>query len=302
MRNASTVLSFEDARLRAGRNDQVGSNRSYSNASPSSSDKGLDRNALSYVFDVDFGSASHDAFASYDDLSNPELGIDAEDIALAEEDIAVVSKKGLFAKLGDAVDKRKRSRNKARAEKAFNRSIGASSSNASDSAGPRAALYKAEMGSKQRRATRMQDGGRTWGANFGLSLPSFSLPDIPKKIMASLCCVLCMALLSGMLYTPAQQYYQQMRERDRLNAEYAAIVDRNESLQALVDNLESDEGIEDKAHSEFGLVKKGEQAGAATGFVVDDPSDFKANIAPGSVPAPETWYSGFLDFFFGYSS
>ena len=301
MNNGTTVLSFEDAKRRAGKSNERSTSRSRSYSSNHTSSIDSDKNSLSYVFDMGFDTRDG-AFASYDDLSNPDLGVAADDISNAEEDLGTASKKGVFSVLNDKLDAKKREFKKAKADRAFNKSFGSFDAGGDTSAGPRAALYKTEMGSKQKRAARMQESGRTWGDGINFSLPAISLPDIPKKIMVTLCAAFCIVLFAGMLYTPAQQYYQQMRERDRLSAEYEAIIDRNESLQGLVDNLQSDEGVEDKAHAEFGLIKKGEQAGAVTGFVVDDPSDFKANIAPGSIPAPETWYSGVLDFLFCYSS
>lgn len=302
MSNGSTVLSFEDAKLRANGSRRPSPSRSQSRSGARATSGDLDKSSLSYVFDVGFDPHEDDIFSSYDDLSNPDLGVYDEDILKAEEEVGTASKKGILARFNDAIEAKKRDLNKAKAERAFSKSFGSSDAGSAANAGPRAALYKAEMGSKQKRATRMQSSGRTWGDAPNFSLPAISLPDIPKKIMVTLCAAFCVILFTGMLYTPAQQYYQQMRERDRLTAEYEAIIDRNESLQGLVDNLQSDEGVEDKAHSEFGLIKKGEQAGAVTGFVVDDPSDFKANIAPGSIPAPDTWYSGVLDLLFCYNN
>lgn len=304
MSNESTVLSFEDAKLRAGRTRRSSAARSHSRSS-NQSDSAANatspkQGSLAYVFDMSFdGDGVLDAA---DDFANAALDVTDADIEGAEEEIGTASKRGLLARANDAIANKKRQMKKAKAEKAFEKSMGPSRASAPTDAGPRAALYSAKMGAKHKHATRMQQTDKAWGSNLSFSLPSISLPEIPRKIMATLCALGCVALLLGMLYTPAQQCYQQLRERDRLTAEYHAIVERNDSLQTIVDNLNSDEGIEDKAHSEFGLIKRGESAGAVTGFTVDDPSEFQANIAPGSVPAPETWYSGVLDFLFGYSS
>ena len=51
----------------------------------------------------------------------------------------------------------------------------------------------------------------------------------------------------------------------------------------------------------FGWVKKGEETANVRGLDLDEDeaSTFRANITPGSVEAPETWYSPFLDALFG---
>ncbi len=252
---------------------------------------------------MDFGQDAHgDVFAD-DSFDNPNLGVSADDIEDFEDGSGTSNgkkkkKTGLAAKLAE----RKRAKNKQKAEKAYRKSFGATDAADISDAGPRAALYKTEMGSKQRKATRLQAESGTSTGGWSAKVPHIKIPTLTHRLTAGLCVFACIALFVSMLYTPAQQYYQQMRERARLAAEYSAIVDRNDSLQDLVDNLQSEDGIEDKAHAEFGYVKKDEKAGAVTGIDVKTESKFKANIAPGSVSAPETWYSGILDFIFGYHS
>ena len=47
-------------------------------------------------------------------------------------------------------------------------------------------------------------------------------------------------------------------------------------------------------------MKEGEETANVRGLdLEDDESTFRANITPGSVEAPETWYSPFLDTLFG---
>ena len=48
-------------------------------------------------------------------------------------------------------------------------------------------------------------------------------------------------------------------------------------------------------------MKKGEETANVRGLDLDEDqaSSFRANITPGSVEAPETWYSPFLDALFG---
>ena len=172
---------------------------------------------------------------------------------------------------------------------------------ASSEGGPRAALYKGEMGSSQRRASRMQDNApnsaegaqprRKKGFSFG-----------PKMRVAA-GVVACLALVCVFLYQPAQQYYQAMREHDALAAEYSALQSRGEALQDSVDSLSSDAGIEDLAHDQYGWVKKGEVSVSVSGVEnsTDADSSIPPNVAADSVDPPDTWYSGILDPLFGVS-
>lgn len=109
----------------------------------------------------------------------------------------------------------------------------------------------------------------------------------------------CLAFTVSFLYPSAAQLYHSVRERDQLQAEYAAIEQRNDSIQASVDALSTDAGVEDRAHQEFGWVSKGENAVTVYGLDLDNDSTFTASIVPGSIPAPETWYSKLLDPIFG---
>ena len=109
----------------------------------------------------------------------------------------------------------------------------------------------------------------------------------------------CLVFTVSFLYPSAAQLYHSVRERDQLQAEYAAIEQRNDSIQATVDALSTDAGVEDRAHQEFGWVSKGENAVTVYGLDLDDDSTFTASIVPGSIPAPETWYSKLLDPIFG---
>ena len=67
-------------------------------------------------------------------------------------------------------------------------------------------------------------------------------------------------------------------------------------------NKEGFRGLEEGQNVEFEVSegKKGEQAVNVRGLDVgEDESTFRANIVPGSVKAPETWYSKWLDPLFG---
>lgn len=287
MRKKSNIVSFDEARRSSQRRNPPRSRQAQSREE-------ADSHKLSLIFELDFNN---------DDAEPSRSGsLDARSDRLENED-ASPARTGFL----EARQEKRRRKAKARAERQFDKTYGASSGLPSGNvdAGPRAALYSGEMGAKQRLATRMQDREQRTGVSFSFpilsSLPA--LPKWPKPVSAAFGVLLSLALLVCMIYTPAQQYYHQLRERDRLSAEYTALLARNDALQGVVDSLQTEEGIEDKAHSEFGLVREGEQAGSVTGIDVPSAnSKFTANIAPGSIPAPETWYSPVLDIIFLYSS
>lgn len=266
-----------------------------------------ERRDLSNIFKVDFDQVAPDrAFSEIIDSETiaPRSAITTED-DLKEEDTS--PKKGL-SKLAETRAKKKREKAKAKAEKAFSKNYGdgsgsAKSGNADGGSdgGPRAALYKGQMGASQKRATNMQSKGSVMSTLGGFAVPrSFEVPSISKKITTPLFVLLIVAVFVFALYPPAQQCYVQMREVERLAAENEAVQARNEALQNNIDALQTDEGIEDRAHSEFGFVKDDEKTASVAGIDVEDDSRFAANVISGSVAAPETWYSGVLDVLFMY--
>nr|WP_276536290.1 septum formation initiator family protein [Adlercreutzia muris] len=113
--------------------------------------------------------------------------------------------------------------------------------------------------------------------------------------------VLCIAFAAAFLYGPAQQLYVDMRERDRLAAEYEAVVERNEALGAQVDALQTDAGIEDAARTQLGWVREGEHAVSVAGLAEREKPEFRGNILSEDIELPDTWYSGVLDPLFGVS-
>lgn len=195
----------------------------------------------------------------------------------------------------------KRARAKDKAGKAFMRQFGATDSDASQ-AGPRAAVYKGEMGAKHRQAARMQtkEGSRAYAKRGTQTGSGASLTSSPKFI-ACMAVTVCLVLSCLFLYPSAQQYYQSVRDRDRLAAEYAALVERNGAIEGDVAALQTDAGIENQAHDQMGWVKNGEQAGKVTGIDASEGtgSAVRANVVSGSIETPETWYSPFLDPLFG---
>lgn len=201
---------------------------------------------------------------------------------------------------------KKKARVKAKANKLFNasyddsKSSGASAGSSSDKeAAPRAALYKGEMGSSQKKSTKLQV--KSSPALNGIKR-RFSDRKIRPSMVKVVASVAVAAICVVSLYGPAQQYYQQMRETDRLQAELEAVAARTNDLQDQIDVLATDAGVEDKAHKDMGYVKSGEQTAKVRGITFEEDLDFTSNVIPNSVPAPETWYSPVLDVVFGYSN
>lgn len=194
---------------------------------------------------------------------------------------------------------------KAKAERAYTKQFG-SDTPASES-GPRAAVYKGEMGASQRRAQRMQENEASPSANrrkTGFSLASLSGLMQTRRFMVGAVVAACLVLSAVFLYPTAQQYYCSVRNHDKLAIEYAALAERNDALQTDVDALQTDAGVEQRAHEQLGWVKKGEETANVRGLDLDSSSDssgFIANIASDSVQAPTTWYSPVLDVVFGYN-
>ena len=200
--------------------------------------------------------------------------------------------------------KRGKRRAKAKAEKMFAKQFGSDS--ASAEAGSRAAVYKGEMGRNHKRAFDEMGGSKR------ASSAALSTSRTPKKLRSStasriavaLGCLVCMAAVLLFLYPTAQQVYLESREKDRLQAEYDALVERNTALQERIDYLSTDEGIEDTARQELGWVQEGEIAVVVEGLSEDsedETSSISTQIASGSIATPETWYSPILDVVFGYT-
>lgn len=193
----------------------------------------------------------------------------------------------------------KRNLSKNKASKQFSKQFGDTSASAA-SEGPRAALYKGEMGRQHKKASKMQNGESERMSLFGrFSLPHFSLKGSPKTL-ASLTVIVGLVFSCIFLYPSAQQYYLSVRAHAQAEAEYDAVIARNEGIESQVNSLSSDEGIEDRARSEYGWVKEGENAVTVKGLdYEEDEVTYKKSVPSGSVEAPQTWYSPFLDFIFG---
>lgn len=195
----------------------------------------------------------------------------------------------------------KRTVSKDKAERKFTKQYGASDSSAGEGA-PRAALYKGEMGASHKRSSRIQNDQAAASGKSAARKKSFSLRALLSKppMVATLGVAVCLALACAFLYPTAQQYYHSVREQDRLQAEYDAIAARNASIESEVQSLKTSEGIEDRAHEQYGWVMPGENAVNVYGLEnIEHDNGFIANIVPGTVEAPETWYSRLLDPIFG---
>ncbi|MDE8702063.1 septum formation initiator family protein [Adlercreutzia equolifaciens] len=209
-------------------------------------------------------------------------------------------KKSLFGRMRASASEGRRARTKERAGKAYFRQYEKDKPSDASQGGPRAAVYKGEMGSTHKRSARMQQDG---AGSRGRSAGSFAASQKRSRFRAPLtvlgACALCVAFGVAMLYGPAQQFYTELRERDRLAAEYQAVVERNEAISQQVAALQTDAGIEDRARTEFGWVKEGEHAVSVSGLEPKDSSTFRSNIVSEDIPLPDTWYSGLLDPLFG---
>lgn len=198
---------------------------------------------------------------------------------------------------------RRKARAKQRAEKMFTRQFGADDRDRQETS--RAAVYKAEMGKSHKRAFENLGGStssrkRSSASSEGKKASRIVTPRL-AIVLGSLLCIV-MALV--FLYPTTRQYYLELREQSRLQAEYDALSARNAAMESEIEHLKTDEGIKDAARTELGWVEEGETAGVVQGLDQEASSQkdesINAQVKSGSVPAPETWYSPMLDAFFGY--
>ena len=199
--------------------------------------------------------------------------------------------------------KRRGRRTKAKAEKMFVKQFGSDS--ASAESGSRAAVYKGEMGRNHKRAFEEMGGSKRSSSATSAKRKSKKLrSSTASRIVVVLGCLVCVVAVLLFLYPTAQQVYLESRERDRLQAEYDALVERNTALQERIDYLSTDEGIEDTAREELGWVQEGEIAVVVEGLSEDSEDEtinISTQIVSGSIATPKTWYSPILDIVFGYT-
>lgn len=111
---------------------------------------------------------------------------------------------------------------------------------------------------------------------------------------------LAVLLVAGIfMYPAARSWYQAMRENQRLDAEYALILERNQALMEESERLDTPEGIKQEAREELGWVEPGENVVIVYGSDITHDDDVYADVVSGAVKPPVTWWSPFFDFFFG---
>lgn len=223
----------------------------------------------------------------------------AWDEELSQEEDELDAPLGPVGRLTAKFGRKRRQRAKERAGRAYYQQYEAGKSSDASTAGPRAAVYKGEMGASHRRSSRMQQKSGVSGSSRGFASSSHSF-SFRGPLMAVGAVAACLVLGVLFLYGPSQQLYVDIRERDRLAAEYEAVVDRNEAIEAQVEALSTEAGVEDAARTQFGWVKEGEHAVSVSGLEQYEPeNNFRGNIVSEDIPLPETWYSGILDPLFG---
>ena len=209
----------------------------------------------------------------------------------------------------DRIKQKRHDYRKAKAGRKFAAQFEDAPSDASQNA-PRAALYTGSLGSKQRQAMDMQHSSsrtssrarRSGGEERKASL--LERMRSPQMLAVGIVTI-CLVAVCAFIYPTARGYYHSVRQNAQLEAEYAAIQERNTALQQEVDSLQSDQGIHDRAHELYGWVGAGENSVLVQGIersTEGKTSGYQASIAPDSIPAPDTWYSPVLDWFFGYDN
>ncbi len=195
----------------------------------------------------------------------------------------------------------------AKAEREFDRTIGArerAAAQRDQAQGSRAAVYDMRMGATHRKSARMAE--EEGAKRRGVSLPFSFGRSVSTWGTRCVACVAVLVFAVVMLYSPCQNLYNETRSLQQLEAEYDALQDYNSKVQAQVDYLSSDEGIEDYARSELGWVRPDEHVVTVEGVTSSDDSTHSGQrlyaITSGSIKAPDTWYSGFLDVLFGYGN
>lgn len=231
------------------------------------------------------------------------------DDASAEGEEHVAARRSAQRKQNESFSREIRKRFRAaKADREFDRTIGARERARAraeqQEQGSRAAVYDMRMGSTQRKSVRSMAEGES--GKHGFSLP-FAMPftgSISAWATRGIVSLIAVVFAVTMLYFPCQNYYNETRQLQQLQAEYDALQEYNTQMQNQVDYLNTDEGIEDYARSELGWIRPGEHVVSVEG-VTPSTDTSRSNdrvyaIPAGSVAAPDTWYSGFLDVIFGY--
>lgn len=208
----------------------------------------------------------------------------------------------------EQVRDRQHAARKKRADKVFDKTVKHDAAPA-DNAGSRAALYKGEMGSTHKKAARMQAEQGASSRVRTVKAPLKSLAGHTTRFYIALSVAACLVVGIAFLYPTARSYYSAVRDQARVQAEYDAVAQRNETLQSDIAYLSTGEGVEDRAREQYGWVKEGENSVLVSG-VGDSSSSATSSNTSGitsaalaeNVKAPDTWYSGTLDPLFGYEN
>ncbi len=199
----------------------------------------------------------------------------------------------------------------AKAERDFDRTIGARERKAQEDAqraqASRAAVYEMHMGATHRKSARMQnhDGKKSGFGGFGFSLPfNLSAGALSAAAARGIVALAVVVFAVFMLYPSCQNYYVETRQLQQLQAEYDALNSYNTQMQSQIDYLNTDEGLEEYARSELGWIRQDEHMATVEGVEssVEGSTQSSTTHSPlnEDIPAPDTWYSGVLDVFFGY--
>ncbi len=197
------------------------------------------------------------------------------------------------------LEKERHDKRKRKADRAFDKTVRQEDASGG-SQSSRAAVYQTRMGSSHKRAARMQQSKPAVAYRVGWTLRGLGQKwRASTTAIVATCVVLCIALCVAFVYPSAQQYYTTVRDQAKLEAQYTALTEHNDTLQAQVDSLGTADGMEAQARSEFGWVKSGENAVVVTGL--DTQSDGFSVVSTDDIQAPDTWYSGVLDVLFRYN-
>lgn len=120
-----------------------------------------------------------------------------------------------------------------------------------------------------------------------------------NKLIVSGGIVLCLLVGVVSLYPALREYYLAYRVNEQLLQELEAVKVRNDEIQGQIDYLNTQEGVADRARERYGWVREGETAVNITGLEISDATTIlPETITSGSIEAPSTWWTSFLDMLF----
>lgn len=162
---------------------------------------------------------------------------------------------------------------------------------------------RAKSKSKAKPKTKPQTTPRKADRSSSTSSTGAGKPSLRSRFATAsrgrviVCLIVVLAIVAvALLYPAGQDYYQTLREKQRSEAQLAAVNSRNEAISQKNDELETDEGIEDAAR-EQGYVEEGEKS-VYTNVKGDSSSQLPDQVDIDSIHAPSTWYYNILDVIF----